>query len=251
MTIDPNKVDTYAADNPTNTRSECLGYWAHAAEFAGMPEWTRSPLPNVAAARAVTPGIIPGYPPAGRPAFLWFGTDIGWWDGSAAHWTDGDGWGRLGVLTIPQRLTALQQLHGVSDTYLGYSENLYGTPIAEPATGSTPTNTTTESEDDDMSAADVQQITNTTSTQIQRGTRYRGYRNSKTGELFAINWNLPSGDPAKIAYFHDGDGQVASWYKGELIGDQPGQFVSTDGPGELTQTELEGLAHGKDSAFTK
>lgn len=132
MTINPGAMTTFRIDHPTNQRSMCLAYWAAAAEFAGMPTWTRSPLPNVAAARAVTPGIINAYPVKGRPAFLWFGTDIGYWDGNVAWFTDAT-WGNVGSLTIEQRLANLRALHGVTDNYLGYSENLYGTPIAEPS----------------------------------------------------------------------------------------------------------------------
>lgn len=145
MTINPSAIRTYITDNPTNERSMCLEYWYAAARFAGMPPYGVN-LPNAQAAMAVSPDRVNAMPVAGHPAFLWFGTDIGYWDGTQCWFTDAETWTQVGSITIAQRLAALQAIHGTSDQYLGYTENLCGVALQEPSSGSvttvSPTTTT-------------------------------------------------------------------------------------------------------------
>jgi len=97
-------------------------------------------------------------------------------------------------------------------------------------------------QEDDLSASEVQQI----SVDIQRGTRARLFYNTQTKKYFAVNWNLPSGDPSKILYANAGAGQVTSWYNFELVGDQTANAIKVT---TAQENEIIGLAHGTDSAY--
>jgi len=135
---------------------------------------------------------------------------------------------------------------------LGYFRPAYKTPAAT-AAKPTKTATSNRTDDDEMLSAEAQswlktEVVNKIADDVRRDSRYRLYYNTETKKYFAINHNLPSLDPAKIAYFVD-ETQAQHWFSPyEFLGDSPAQAQQVT---SAQQATLEGMARGTDSAYTK
>lgn len=102
---------------------------------------------------------------------------------------------------------------------------------------------------DMASLEDLQRIVDGAKDATRRDARARLYRNAETGQLIAVNWHLPTGDPARIMYANDGEHQARRWFDPyQVVGDSPEQAKN------LSPTEWESLlrlADGTDSAYTE
>lgn len=140
-----------------------------------------------------------------------------------------------GYMTIDARSKQIQR------PYLGYTLDFGGRMIdfenVIPATPKPPTPIRTD--DDEMLSPEAQEflrevirdeINNNTNTNaasikesVRRDGRYRLYKNAETGQFKAVNWDLPTDDPARVIYPND-EAHLARMYDPyQLIGDSVAQ----------------------------
>lgn len=136
-------------------------------------------------------------------------------------------------------------------------------PSIRASVGSTPASTSTtpiRTDDDEMLTPEAQDfIRNTVGSAVgdavrtvldgvRRDGRYRIYKNRETGAYIAINWDMPTDDPARVIYPNDEAHLARMFNPYQLVGDSVAQAKVVE-PFEFES--LGRLADGTDVAYKK
>lgn len=204
------------------------------------------------------PGFNPAWPPNSPYAYHMSGraVDVGSGVGYVNTAVSKDFYGRAGAFgfkpTIEHEPWHFEwRLEWVRPDIRARVESVNTAP-SNPGTPTAPIRT----DDEEMISPEAQQFISTTVSNavatildgIRRDGRYRIYKNRETGEYKAINWDMPSDDPARVIYPNDEAHLARMFDPYQLVGDKAAQAKVVE-PFEFES--LGRLADGTDVAYKK